>query len=136
MKALILLSFAVCFGFVGFSGSEAQASDFSATSGLVIHTAEFGVGKFHRYDNKQHSYSANNAWAAFILADNMNDLQTTSQKNADGSYTVFFSSLADMIQTVMKISQTEGKKVSVLNVHGHGLPGAMWFPKDQSTLNS
>jgi hypothetical protein len=129
MKALLLLSF-VFLGFTGLAGSEALASD-----GLVIHTAEIGVGKFHRYDNKQHAYSNGHAWSPYILADNVTDLQTRTQKNADGSYTVFFSSLADMIQAVLQVSQTEGKKVSVLNVHGHGLPGAMWFPKDASALN-
>jgi hypothetical protein len=130
MKGLLLLSF-VFLGFFGFAGQDALASD-----GLVIHTAEFGVGKFHRYDNKQHAYGTGHAWSPFILADSVNDLQTLTQKNADGSYTVFFSSLADMVQAVQKVSQTEGKKVSVLNVHGHGLPGAMWFPKDSAALNS
>jgi hypothetical protein len=56
------------------------------------------------------------------------------QKNDDGSYTVFFSTLDELIGSVVQISTTENKKVSVVNVHGHGLPGAMWFPKDAEDL--
>ena len=56
------------------------------------------------------------------------------KKNADGSYTVFFSTLEEMMGAVVQISKTENKKVSVFNIHGHGLPGAMWFPKDQDAL--
>jgi hypothetical protein len=108
------------------------ATVFAAT-GLVVHTTEFGVGKFHRYDNKVHPYGAQNAWTPYILADGAATDKALTVKNADGSYTVFFSTLDEMMKSVVAISQSEGKKVSVLNVHGHGLPGAMWFPKDEAT---
>jgi len=107
-----------------------------ASNGLTIHTTEFGVGKFHRYDNKVHAYGAQNAWAPYVLADGAATDKALTVKNADGSYTVFFSTLDEMMSSVVAISQSTGQKVSVLNVHGHGLPGAMWFPKDQATLNS
>ena len=105
-----------------------------ASNGLVIHTTEFGVGKFHRYDNKVHAYGANHAWAPYILADGAATDKALIRKNADGSYTVFFSTLDEMMASVVQISASENKKVSVLNVHGHGLPGAMWFPKDDRAL--
>lgn len=107
-----------------------------AAEGLVLHTAEFGVGKFHRYDNKVHAYGNNHAWAPFIIAESAKDLQTVTQKNADGSYSIFFASLEDMLKAAVQISKAEGKKISVVNVHGHGLPGAMWFPKDGAALQS
>jgi hypothetical protein len=100
----------------------------------VIHTSEFGVGKFHRYDNKAHAYDANNAWGVYILPDNADTGHPLARKNGDGSFTVFYSTLDELIGNVIAISQREGKKVSVLNVHGHGLPGAMWFPKDEADL--
>lgn len=103
--------------------------------GLVVHTAEFGVGKFHRADNKAHTYSVKNVWSPFILPDSAPTDQPFVQKNTDGSFTVFFSTLDELMSSVVKISRDQGQKVSVLNVHGHGLPGAMWFPKDQATMN-
>jgi hypothetical protein len=106
-----------------------------ASNGLVVHTTEFGVGKFHRYDNKVHAYGPANAWTPYVLADGAATDQALTFKNSDGSYTVFFSTLDEMMKSVVAISQSEGKKVSVLNVHGHGLPGAMWFPKDEATKN-
>ncbi|MGZ3690880.1 MAG: hypothetical protein ACXVAX_05230 [Pseudobdellovibrio sp.] len=107
-----------------------------ASSGLIIYTAEFGVGKFHRYDSKVRSYHPDNAWFNYILADNAATDHALSKKNADGSYTIFYSTLEEMLQAVIQISNTENQKIAVLNVHGHGLPGGMWFPADQATLNS
>ncbi|MGE3263064.1 MAG: hypothetical protein AB7K68_14880 [Bacteriovoracia bacterium] len=122
MKALFLL--------VGILiGSAASAS-----SGLVIHTAEFGVGKFHRQDNKVHRYEAGNAWSSFILKEGADTNRPLTQKNADGSFTVFFSTLDELIANVTAIAKSENKKVSVLNVHGHGMPGAMWFPANEQDL--
>jgi hypothetical protein len=111
------------------------AANLFAQNELIIHTAEFGVGKFHRADNKAHAYGASNAWAPYVLADSVtsND-KPTIQKNMDGSFTVFFSTLDEMMASVVQISQSENRPVSVLNVHGHGLPGAMWFPKDAKAL--
>jgi hypothetical protein len=109
--------------------SVAQAGD-----GLVIHSAEFGVGKFHRYDNKQHPYGEKNAWSPYILPDGADTTHPLTRKNTDGSFTIFFSTLDDLIGSVSALAQNEHKKVALLNVHGHGLPGAMWFPKDEADL--
>jgi hypothetical protein len=105
-----------------------------ASQGLIIHSEEFGVGKFHREDNKAHPYAASSAWAPYILADGAAVDQPLIQKNADGSFTVFFSTLDDLVVSVIQISTTQKQKVSVLNVHGHGIPGGMWFPKDAATM--
>jgi hypothetical protein len=110
---------------------SAQASD-----GLVINAAEFGVGKFHRYDNTVHSYASTNAWTPYVLPSNVPTDKPFVQKNADGSFSVFFSTLDELIATVVQISHDQKAQVSVLNIHGHGLPGAMWFPKDTTALNS
>ena len=122
--------------FVFLFATSVYISSVYASSGLVVHTTEFGVGKFHRYDNKVHAYGLANAWRPYVLADGAATDRALTVKNADGSYTVFFSTLDEMMKSVAAISQSEGRKVSVLNVHGHGLPGAMWFPKDESTKNS
>lgn len=117
-----------------FGPGVSVSSNFVST-GLIIHTTEFGVGKFHRYDNLQHAYGAQNAWSPYILPQAAATDRALTVKNVDGSYTVFFSTLDEMMSSVAAISQATGQKVSVLNVHGHGLPGAMWFPKDEATLN-
>lgn len=106
-----------------------------ASNGLVIHTTEFGVGKFHRYDNQQHAYGKDNAWLPYVLPVGAATDKALTVHNADGSYTVFFSTLDEMMTSVEAIVQQEGKKISVFNIHGHGLPGAMWFPKDEDEKN-
>lgn len=107
-----------------------------AAQGLVIHTTEFGVAKFHRYDNQVHAYQANNAWTPYILPANADTSHALIQKNQDGSFTVFYSHLDEMLSSVVQIANEQHQQVSVLNVHGHGMPGAMWFPKDQKTRDS
>ncbi len=125
---ILFAALVVCFSVSSFASLSNQ--------GLVVHTTEFGVGKFHRYDNQVHPYGATNAWSPYILPANAATDKALTMKNADGSYTVFFSTLDEMMTSVAQLAQSQGKKVSVLNVHGHGLPGAMWFPKDDSTLKS
>lgn len=119
------------FALAMFVGSMAVAAQ-----GLIIHTTEFGVAKFHRYDNKAHAYGAKNAWTPYILPDNADTSHALIQKNADGSFTVFYSHLDEMLASVVQIANDQHQQVSVLNVHGHGMPGAMWFPKDQKTRDS
>ncbi len=127
MKISLPFSVALSFQLLALSTSALAAS------GLVIHSEEFGVGKFHRHDNSLHAYTAGNAWAPYVLPDQAPTNQALTRKNGDGSYTVYFSTLDDLLSSVTQISQSTGQKVSVLNVHGHGLPGAMWFPKDAAT---
>ncbi len=124
------LSVAVCF-FSLLLALGAQASE-----GLTIYASEFGVGKFHRYDNQVHAYDPQSSWTNYILPTGANSDPVLSQKNSDGSYTIFYSTLEEMIQTSIHIATTEQKPISVLNIHGHGLPGAMWFPMDAAALNS
>jgi hypothetical protein len=107
-----------------------------ASQGLVIHTTEMGVGKFHRYDNRVHPYDKSSAWVPYILPDGVGTDKMLVQKNADASYTIFFTNLDEMLAAAVQISQKEQKQVSVLNVHGHGLPGAMWFPSTAEELSS
>ncbi len=107
-----------------------------AAQPLVIHASELGVGKFHRKDNKAHNYGANNAWTPYILADNASDQTPLVQKNTDGSVTIFFSNLDELLTAVTGVAKEAGRQVSVLNVHGHGLPGGMWYPKDAETQAS
>jgi hypothetical protein len=114
----------------------AGASAAQAARGLVIHSAEFGVGKFHRKDNQVHPYDASNAWAPYILPNDAKIDQPLITDNKDGSVTIYFSTLDDLLSSVVKVSKAKSQPVSVLNVHGHGLPGGMWFPKDEKTLNS
>lgn len=119
MKKIVAVSAAL------FSSSMALASQ-----GLVVHTAEFGVGKFHRYDNQVHAYDHASAWFPYILPQNAATDKPLTISNADGSVTVFFSTLDDLLTSVIQISKDRHQPVSVLNVHGHGLPGTMWFPAD------
>ena len=103
---------------------------------LVVHASELGVGKFHRKDNKAHNYGANNSWSPYILADGASDQTPVIQKNTDGSVTVFFSNLDELLSTLPSVAKQAGRQISVLNIHGHGLPGGMWYPKDAETQAS
>lgn len=113
------------------------ASTEQNSRGLVIHAAEWGVGKFHRKDNQVHAYPNNSSWAPFILGNSAQIGNNPEiQKNTDNSYSVFFSTLDELMTTVETLAKQNGQTVQVLNLHGHGLPGAMWFPRDQQILNS
>jgi hypothetical protein len=130
---IVKLSFNI---FVGALISTLIASSAFASKGLVINAAEFGVGKFHRYDNTVHVYQATNAWTPYVLPNNVATDKPYIQKNPDGSFTVFFSTLDELLASITQISHQQNSPVSVINLHGHGLPGAMWFPKDAQALNS
>jgi len=120
-----LIVLALVFGAV----SQAQA-------GLVIHDAEIGIGKFHRYDNSVHPYGSGNAWTPYILPDNADTKTPLVMENADHSITVFFSTLEELLKEIAKISQDRKEQVTVLNFNAHGLPGAMWFPMNENFKNS
>ena len=124
MRFLLGLSIFLC-GINGYS-----------SAGLVIHASEFGVGKFHRYDNQQHPYRAASAWSPYILAANASSQNAWVQKNSDGSFAIFYSTLDELLATSVALATQQHLSISVLNVHGHGLPGAMWFPADAKTLQS
>ncbi len=132
LRGLIVIAAAVSLNLA----TQAQQAFAGAAERLVIHASELGVGKFHRRDNVAHNYGANNAWTPYILAKEASDQTPVIQKNADGSVTIFFSNLDELLNAVTKVSNDEGKKVSVLNLHGHGLPGGMWYPKDAATQAS
>jgi hypothetical protein len=118
-------------------GSVAQA-DGTTSDRLVIHAAEFGIGRFHRYDNSVHPYSADNAWRPYILPDSVKTFdKPVIKKNSDGSFSVFFSNLEDLISSVIKISKAQRKKISVFNMHAHGAAGgSVFFPKNAYARDS
>lgn len=118
--------------FVG-SSATTRADD---NQGLIVHAAEIGIGKFHRYDNKVHPYEHNNIWLNYVAPEGDNLKTPIVRANDDGSVTVFYSTLEEMLQSVQKISAEKQAKVSVLNINAHGMPGAMWFPKDEKTMKS
>ncbi len=114
-----------------FAGLAAQAQS------LTIHAAESGIGKFHRYDNQVHPYGADNAWTPFILpADADLSQATLVYENANGSFTIFYSSLEELLLKIKEISVARGQKVSQFNINAHGMPGGMWFPKDAAQRES
>jgi hypothetical protein len=109
------------------------AASAQASSGLVIHAAEVGIGKFHRYDNGVHVYGNENVWKAFIAP--AGTIQSPLVvHNADDSYAIFFSTLEELLSSAITLSTQTGQKISVLNINAHGLPGAMWFPKDAAEM--
>ncbi|MBC7396472.1 MAG: hypothetical protein H7333_03430 [Bdellovibrionales bacterium] len=124
MKTLIIVLLAL----IGQSSANANL-------GLTIHATEIGVGKFHRKDNQVHVYLNGNAWTPYILPEGQ--LKTPLVvENKDGSYTIFFSHLDELLTTIESISTEKKTLVSTLNLHGHGLPGQMWFPRDAQALQS
>jgi hypothetical protein len=105
------------------------SSALAQTSGLLINATEVGVGKFHRYDNKQHPYDAKNVWAPHIMPDNAKATPIIFS-TGENAVTIQFSSLEQLLQSIILISQQKQMKVGVLNINGHGMPGGMWYPKD------
>lgn len=103
---------------------------------LIVNGAEFGIGKFHRKDNKEHPYEDTNAWKVFVLPENVSTKEAFVQKNGEDNYTIFFTNLDEFLVKILELTKTTGKKVAVLNLNAHGLPGGMWFPKDARTRDS
>lgn len=97
---------------------------------LVINGAEFGIGKFHRKDNKVHPYEDDNAWKPFILPEGITAEKLYVQKNSESNYTIFFTNLEEFLAKIVELSERTGKKVAMINLNAHGLPGGMWFPYD------
>ncbi len=106
-----------------------------AAGALMIDATEIGVGKFHRYDNKLHPYPVASVWKGHISPEGA--LKTPIVfDDADGFVTIQFSNLQELLSAIVAISAKRGDKVSVLNIHGHGLPGGMWYPKDEAQQKS
>jgi hypothetical protein len=103
---------------------------------LTINAAEFGVGKFHRKDNQVQPYGKNHAWTPFILPDDVSTNSAHIMKVDEDTYTIFFTNLEELLVKMVEISKTTGKKISMVNLNAHGVPGGMWFPKDAKTRDS
>ena len=107
-----------------------------ADTGLVIHGAEFGEARFHRLDNKKHPYPKDNIWNDYVLPDDADGNGPVVVDNPDGSVTIFFLTLEDLITSSIQVAQQKNQPIAVLNVHGHGAPGEMGFPANQEALQS
>jgi hypothetical protein len=112
------------------------ASAFAGPTGVIINAVEYGVAKFHRYDNKLHKYGANNVWKNFILPDTATTLRQVVTRNTDGSYTIFFSAAEEMLQSAIQIARQENRPIAILNLEAHGMPGGMWYPIDAAARSS
>ena len=126
---MVMKKFLILAGALTLSMS-AMASD------LTINAAEFGIGKFHRYDNKVHKYESNNAWAPFILPENAKTSEALVIKTSADTYTIFFTNLEELLTKMVELTKSTGKKIEIVNLNAHGLPGGMWFPKDARTRDS
>jgi hypothetical protein len=107
-----------------------------AEEGLIIHGAEIGVAKFHRQDNRVNPYADNSLWKNYILPDVPSVKTPMIKENADGSITIFYSHLEELLSSLVEVSKEKQKKVMVFNINAHGLPGAMWFPVDDEARAS
>jgi hypothetical protein len=105
-------------------------------AGLTIHGVEFGIGKFHRQDDKIRGYGNENAWKNYILPEGAAMEPARAVKNPDGSYSIFFSSADDLFQQAAKIVASTGQSIDIFNLTAHGLPGGMWFPMDVAQRDS
>lgn len=103
---------------------------------LTINAAEFGLGKFHRYSNKVHPYGSNHAWNVFILPEDVDTKTNLIKQNSNENYTIFFTDLESLMNDIIALKEKTGMNVEVLNLHAHGLPGSMWFPRDASRRES
>jgi hypothetical protein len=104
-----------------------------AENGITIHAGEIGIGKFHRKDNSVHPYSNDHAWKPYILSNGASLKTPQTIQNADGSFTIFYSNLDELLSASSKLAIAKKSKIKNFNVHAHGLPGHMWFPRDSKS---
>lgn len=136
MKSKLILVLVTLFSATCFSTFLSVTASAMTSSGLTIDAAEVGVAKFHRYDNHVHPYGASNAWLPYVLPENAPTDQATTINNPDGSVSIFFMTLDDLLNSVIRVADQRHQPVTVLNIHGHGLPGGMWFPANVSFQQS
>ena len=121
------------------TGTVTTVTPPAVSTELTIHAAEFGIGKFHRKDNEVHPYADNNVWKVFIPDSKapFDGKNMVRQKNKDNSYTVFYSNLDELFTEMEKISdENNHAKIKVFNLHAHGSPGGMGFPRDVANRDS
>lgn len=129
--AIICLVSIVCV-----QASAGTTSTPAQESGLVVHAAEIGIGKFHRQDNKIHGYDPDNMWRVFVLPPTASTTTPLLVPQDDGSYTIFYSTLEELLTSLINLSVSKKQRISLLNMNAHGMPGGMWFPKDDAEKNS
>ena len=96
--------------------------------GLTIHASEIGVGRFHAQDNAIHPYVGSSGWVNYILPTQIDELAVID--NPDQSVTIFFTNLEELLQKTAEVAKSHHQKIQVFNVHAHGGPGLLWFPKN------
>jgi hypothetical protein len=104
-----------------------------AEDGLTVNVAEIGIGKFHRMDNSVHPYADDNIWKPYVLANDASMATPQTIQNKNGSFTIFFSNLDELMGAMEKLSANQHAKIKNLNMNAHGMPGHMWYPKDAKT---
>ena len=104
-----------------------------AEEGITINAAEIGIGKFHRKDNAVHPYADDNAWKPYILGQNAGTKTPQIMGNKNGSYTIFFSNLDELMGAMEQLTADKKLKIKNFNLNAHGMPGHMWYPKDAKT---
>src|ERR1035437_4280646 len=107
-----------------------MSANVHAEEGLTINAAEIGIGKFHRKDNSVHQYADDNAWKPYVLADNAGTKTPQTVENKNGTYTIFFSNLDELMGAMEKLTADKGAKIKNFNMNAHGMPGHMWYPKN------
>ena len=101
-----------------------------AEEGLSVNVAEIGIGKFHRMDNSVHPYADDNMWKPYVLAKDATMKTPLTVQNKNGSYTIFFSNLDELMGAMEKLTASTKMKIKNFNMNAHGMPGHMWYPKD------
>src|SRR5580700_3064518 len=81
-----------------------------AQTGLLINSAEVGVGKFHRMDSQIHptEYASGNVWISSIMPGKVNDpISATPLVFSTGSneVSIQFDSLEQLLNTVIGVSK-------------------------------
>jgi len=110
-----------------------SVQSFAQNPGLIINSAEVGVGKFHRKDSQIHpkEYAAGNVWVSSIMPVDAGKTSPVVFSTGQNEVSIQFTSLEQLLNTVVKIAQKNKTKIAVLNITGHGMPGGMWFPTDE-----
>lgn len=104
------------------------ASAFDAHAFRVL-AEDISAAKFHREDHRLHPYSPDHAWRPFVPSE-QGEIVAPLVEDKGGDTLIVFSSLQELFRTMKEVAQKKEKKIDLLVINAHGVPGGLWFPRD------
>lgn len=99
-------------------------------AGLIVDAVTHDLGRFHREDDRRHPASGASALALPVgqLLDGTAIIEQYPLR-----FTVFFRTFDQLGEALHTLTEERKLPLSLLYVHAHGRPGALWIPRDEPT---